>query len=184
LDCDPERWRFMALKKLWIKLTIIVLIVGSACANQITNLESILMMPLTSNVLASLPTRDCSTQDTAFLGCMGSFFLGNANDVKFHFTDDLWYSATGLEPNVPISEFMASRFRDMMCDEVITNRVFTSFSRMTTNNVHVIDSVMIDSIGVRQATNNFRVVFVLTNGMWRADDLMLGGSSVRSNEGF
>lgn len=162
---------------------IIFLAAAMQCrSSQITNICDILDVPLTSNVFACITAQDRTTPDLAFLGSVRAFFLGNANNVKFYFTDGLWRAATGLEPDVVITEALSSNFRNMMCDGGVSNQVFISFSRSETNAAHIIDSTLTDRLGCRVTTNSFKFVFVQTNSTWRIDDLFLDGESVRTDD--
>ncbi len=164
-------------------LMIIFLTVAMQCRpSQITNICDILDVQLTSNVFACITAQDGTSPDCSFLGSVRAFFLGNANDVKFYFTDGLWKAATGLEPNAPITEAQSSNFRNVMCDGGVSNQVFISFSRSETNGSHIIDSTLTDRLGSRVTTNRFKFVFVLTNSTWRVDDLFLDGESVRTDD--
>ena len=151
-------------------------------SSQITNINDILDIPLSSNVFAHVAARDGTTPDRAFLGCMRAFFLGNATDVKFHFTDNLWEVSTGLNPNAIIPEGLPSNFQNMMCDGGVSNQVFISFSRLGTNGTQIIDSTLTGRLGFRVTTNSFKFVFVQINSMWRVDDLILDGESVRTDD--
>ncbi len=162
---------------------IVFLAAAMQCrSSQITNIYDILDVPLTSNVFACITAQDGTTPDRAFLGSVRAFFLGNVNDVKFYFTDGLWKAATGLEPNVAITEALSSNFRNMMCDGGASNQVFISFSRSETNCAQIIDSTLTDRLGPRVATNSFKFIFVYTNSTWRVDDLVLDGESVRTDD--
>ena len=75
--------------------TIVLLLMALQChSSQITNINDILDIPLSSNVFTHVTAQDGTTPDRAFLGCIRAFFLGNATDVKFHFTDNLWEAST------------------------------------------------------------------------------------------
>lgn len=156
----------------------------SACANQITNADDIIGIPLSSNVWERIPIRDRTTPDNVFWGSIRSFLLGNAADIKFYFTDELWRAATGLEPDTIVSDGQAQNFRNAICDGCISNQILISFSRTTTNDMQVINSTITDNIGNRVSTNNFKLVFVFTNSAWRISDLFLDGTSVKSDEGL
>ena len=162
---------------------IIFLIMAMQCrSSQITNIYDMLDVQLTSNIFARITAQDGTTPDCAFLGSVRAFFLGNANDVKFYFTDNLWEASTGLPPNAAITEAQSSTFRDMMCDGGVSNQVFISFSRSTTNEAQIIDSVLTDRLGVRVTTNSFKFILVYTNSAWRVDDLLLDGESVKTDD--
>ena len=153
-------------------------------ANQITNINEIIGIPLASNVWNRIPERDRTTPDNVFLGGLRSFLLGNAADVKFYFTDDLWSAATGLGHDSNVSDVHAQNFREAICDGCISNQILVSFSRAATNDLQIIDATITDNVGTRVSTNDFRLVFVFTNSAWRISDLVLDGTSVRSDDEF
>lgn len=171
-----------------IKSSVLILasyfIAMSSCADQITNVDDIIGIPLSSNIWERIPIRDRTTPDNVFLGGIRSFLLGNAVDVKFYFTDDLWSAATGLGPDTIVSDVQAQNFRNAICDGCISNQILVSFSRTTTNDMQVFNSTITDNIGNRVSTNNFKFVFVFTNSVWRISDLFLDGTSVKSDEGL
>ena len=154
----------------------------SAC--QITNIEEIIGVPLSSNVWGRIAVHDRTTPDNVFLGGIRAFFLGNATDVKFYFTDGLWRATTGLEPDAMITDSQIQTFRNAICDGCISNQMVVSCLRTTTNDMQVINSTITENVGSRVSTNDFRFVFLCTNSTWRIDDLFLDGSSVKCEDGF
>ena len=163
--------------------TIVLLLMALQChSSQITNINDILDVPLSANIFTHVTAQDGTTPDRAFLGCIRAFFLGNATDVKFHFTDNLWEASTGLNPDAIIPEGLSSNFQTMMCDGGVSNQVFISFSRSGTNGTQIIDSTLTDRFGFRVTANSFKFVFVQTNSVWRVDDLILDGESIRTED--
>ena len=171
----------MALRILFM-MTVSCLSILPTFAGNITNVNDIIGIPLTSNVLARIGARNRTTPDRCFLGSIRAFFLGNASDVKFYFTDDLWREATGLEPDAPISGTQSQNFRDAICDGCMSNQVFTACSIIATNGIRVVESIMTDIVGSRISTNNFRHILVFTNSAWKVNDLFLDGKSIRSDD--
>ena len=181
MDRNTKRKYAMAIKSCVLILAS-CFVAMSSYSNQITNVDDIIGIPLSSNIWERIPIRDRTTPDNVFLGGIRSLLLGNAADVKFYFTDDLWSAATGLDPDTIVSDAQAQNFRNAICDGCISNQVLISFSRTTTNDMYVINSTITDNIGNRVSTNGFKLVFVFTNSVWRISDLFLDGTSVRSDE--
>ena len=50
--------------------------------------------------------------------------------------------------------------------------------------IYIIDFSMVDIVGRRTTTNNFRFVLVCTNLAWRIDNLILDGESVKTKDDF
>ena len=183
MDGNSERKCAMALRLL-LMITAACLSVLPAFADYITNVNDIVGIPLTSNVLARIGARNRTTPDRCFLGCIRAFCLGNASDLKFYFTDDLWRDATGLEPDAPISGTQSQNFKDAICDGYMSNQIFSACSIVVTNGMRVVESIMTDVVGSRTSTNNFRHILVFTNSAWMVKELFLDGQSIRSDDEF
>lgn len=164
--------------------TVFAAVVCGVQAANAMDEHDIVGLALTSNVVERMPARDRTTPFNAVLGSVRALLGGQAADVKYHFTDDLWTKATGLDSEAAVSDAQATAFRTLMCDGCATNRVITAFAKTSTNDVCSIEFSMAEMIGTRTETNSFKFMMILRNQAWRVDDLIIDGLSIKADDDF
>lgn len=120
-----------------VRIVIILMVLAdmTCFADPLTNVTTLVGVPLTTNEIARIPPRDGASPDTVFLGVIRALQTGNLRDLYYHFETNYLFTIEGYYnvENVPAET--VSSFRDIMNDSNFSNIVIMSFSTTVSNQV-------------------------------------------------
>ncbi len=165
---------------------VIVVAIGlcaaGATANSITSVCSIVDIPLGSNVLSRIESRNRSTADLVVLGNIRAMVIGNVRDQSFYFSDSL---RNALNIETGLWEGSGAEFESGFA-EIATSGRFTDFKVSAVSNASASASerwdvsMSLKHLGV-MTTNSFSLVLSHSNSQWWVEDLILEGLSIKAD---
>lgn len=157
------------VKQISTFLLAVVLLSNSGLASAPDSLHPIIGKNLISDVVKTLPHRDCSTPQNAFLGFLRSNAEGNLRDYLFYLTPQTRKEIAGVEDENAISDekardfekaFKHAGFREFRLESF---QVLSDLSSSPTQIVAVVSS----SRGKMTGKEQYSISLVKTNGLWK-----------------
>ena len=164
-----------------IVFSVMAMPMVSLFGTSISNVSSIVEVPLTSSILSDIESRNRSSEDMVVLGNIKAMVLGRASDQAFYFTDALRTILVGTNDVDHLGEELENGFAEIANGGAFSNFVLVSTSRSQVGSKVKWDMSMQMRHGGDMETNVFSLVLVSTNLQWRVEDLILEGVSVRAD---
>lgn len=115
-------------------IVLVVSFTSVTClADPLTNVNSLVGVPLTTNEIIQLPSRDAASPDTVFLGTVRALRMGCLRDLFYHFETNYLFNVTGCynQDDIPLETVLS--FQAVMNDDNFSNVVITAYSTATSN---------------------------------------------------
>lgn len=164
-----------------IVVSAMALLSVDALGESITNVSSIVGVPLTPSVLSSIQARSLSSEDKVVLGNIKAMVAGRASDQAFYFSDELRTILVGTNDVDHLGCELENGFAEIATGGAFSNFVVVSTSRSLIGSKVKWDMAMQLRHSGALETNAFSLVLVATNSQWRVDDLIFDGYSVRTD---
>ncbi|NLL82773.1 MAG: hypothetical protein GX230_00855 [Lentisphaerae bacterium] len=156
-----------------VLLIAIVMAVGGMSAGEPVTADSIKGKDIMPKLSMTLPYRDCSTPEKAFLGFLRSNAQGNLKDYLFYHTPQAKKAIAGVEDENEISD---EKTRD--CEEAFKKAEFgkfrlESFQTVPYTSPTQIVAVVTSSRGKLEMRDRFDIAIVQTNGLWKFEAVII-----------
>ena len=150
------------------KLILMMAFATAPCfADQLTNVTSLVGMPLTTNEIVRLPSRDASSPDTVFLGAIRALRMGRLNDLYYHFETNYLFSLTGHYNSENIPPEMVSSFEAVMNDDNFSNMVVTAYSVLPSNQFVMVSASLQENYSSRALTEPIKLALRQVATGWK-----------------
>lgn len=155
------------VKLISIFLLTIMLSAKSGLAEEPAALDAVKGKDITSEVTKTLPHRDCSTLQKAFLGFLRSNAEGNLRDYLFYLTPQARKAIAGVEDENAISDDKARDFEEAFKKAGFRKFRLESFQVFPDTSPTQIVAVVTSSRGKMEMWDKYDIGVVQTNGLWR-----------------
>jgi hypothetical protein len=153
------------------KVKTIILAVGMICCcqAQTTNIQELLNVELTPQIVQDFPRRDATSPECVFLGFFRGAFLGDYKDFLFHFTDSNRLESAGTTNLDAISEAYTHRFLANALTISFTNIMLKSFCLTNMQGHTRIISDVYSKKGILERTEPYILDLTSTNETWKIE---------------
>lgn len=148
-------------------LLAVVLCVNGGRADEPTTTDAVKGKDLTTEVAKTLPHRDCSTLQRAFLGFLRSNAEGNLRDYLFYLTPPARKAVAGVEDESAISDDKARDFETAFKGAGFRKFKLESFQAFPDAPPTQIVAVVTSSRGKMEMRDKYDIGVIKTNGMWK-----------------
>lgn len=136
-------------------------------ADPLTNVASLVGLPLTTNEITQLPSRDAASPDTVFLGTIRALRTGNLNDLFYHFETNYLFSLTGYYDPEDIPIEMSTSFQTVMCDAIFSNIVVIAYSVVPSNQFTRVSASLQENYSSRTLTEPITLALRQNTTEWK-----------------
>jgi len=150
-----------------VKTSIIAAGIICCCQAQTTNIQELLNVELTPQIVQSFPRRDATSPECVFLGFFRGAFLGDYKDFLFHFTDSNRLESVGTTNLDAISASSTNRFYGNALSREFTNMMFISFSKTNIQGSIRVVSNIHSKRGIIESTEPCILDLTITNETWK-----------------
>ena len=146
---------------------VIALTINVVLAGESPSPVSLKDKDISPEIIKTLPHRDCSTPETAFLGFLRSSVEGNLSDYVFYLTPAAMKTKVGVERDSEISDARVRSFAEGMRKSAFEQLRLESFqvtSEMAPTQILAIVSSVRGKIRGRERLD---IALIQTNGQWK-----------------
>lgn len=155
------------MKFVSVLLVAVVLSVRTGVADEPPTPDSVKGKDITPELTKTLPHRDCSTPQKAFLGFLRSNAQGNLKDYLFYLTPQAKKSIAGVEDETAISDDKARAFEEAFKKAGFRKFRLESFQTIPDASPTQIVAVVTSSRGKMEMRDRYDIGVVQTNGLWK-----------------
>lgn len=148
-------------------LLLVALAVDGGPTDESPSLASLRGKEITPSVAGSLPRRDCSSPQKAFLGFLKSSVEGNLRDYVFYMTPEARKAIAGVEEEDAISDARAQDFTEAFGKARFQKIKLESFQAVPDVSPTQIVAVVASSRGKMEMRDRYEISVVQTNGQWK-----------------
>jgi len=163
MDTCRQRGEFMVK----VIMPIACLIFSFCVAEPMTNVTALIGVPLTTNEIARLPSRDAMLPDTVFLGVVKAMQTGNLRELCYHFDGDYLVSLPWSLNATNISEEIAASFHEMMVEPDFSNIVVTAYSASPSNQYMRVSASLQENFSARSLTDQLLMTLLHYDNGWK-----------------
>lgn len=145
----------------------VVLCVNGGRADEPTTTDAVKGKDLTTEVAKTLPHRDCSTLQKAFLGFLRSNAEGNLRDYLFYLTPQARKAVAGVDDESAISDDKARAFETAFKGAGFRKFILESFQAFPDASPTQIVAVVSSSRGKMVGREKYDIGVIQTNGLWK-----------------
>lgn len=148
-------------------LIAIVLSGSEGAADEHQTLDSVKGKEITPELTETLPNRDCSTPQKAFLGFLRSNAQGNLKDYLFYLTPRAKKDIAGVEDEDTISDDKARDFEKAFKKAGFRKFRLESFQAIPDISPTQIVAVVTSLRGKMEMRDRYEIAVIQTNGLWK-----------------
>jgi hypothetical protein len=141
--------------------------VGWVSAGEPATADSIIDKDITPELTKTLPHRDCSTPQKAFLGFLRSNAQGNLKDYLFYLTPQAKKAIAEVEDETEISDEKSRDFEEAFRKAGFGKFKLESFQAIPETSPTQIVAVVSSSRGKMTRNEKYDITVVQTNGLWK-----------------
>lgn len=144
-----------------------VFLAGFCIATSVTNVQSIVGVPLGSAEIVGLPENDGSSPDTVFLGVVKALRAGELTALYFHFETNYLKSLTGLAGVQDIPAEDIDSFRTVMLDPCLSNIVITAYSASCNGQCATVEAALQENFAGRTLLDDVKLTLKHDSSGWK-----------------
>jgi hypothetical protein len=148
-------------------LLLVALSLNGALADESPSPASLKGKEITPEVIRTLPRRDCSTPQKAFLGLLRSDLEGNIRDHLFYLTPDAKKATAGVTDESEVPEEKARAIAEALKKDDFQGVRLESYQASPDVYPTQIVAVVASSRGKTDMREKYNIRVVQTNGLWK-----------------
>lgn len=148
-------------------LIVVIVTMSGVMAGEPSVMDLVKDKYITPELMMTLPYRNCSTPQNAFLGFLRSNAEGNLRDYLFYLTPQARKAIAGVEDENAISDDRARGFEEAFKKAGFRNFKLESFHIFPDTSPTQIVAVISSSRGRIAGKEQYDIGVVQTNGLWK-----------------